>query len=412
MRARGRVAPVAGGLAVALALAAAGCSSDVTRFRLGSNGATGSIPMPHEPVGLAGVSKGQGSASAAGFSESDLAPVDKSPNYDIVGRKSATAYPPPTLGPPPKQPPAVADGGSVVVQPGDTIYSIARRHAVAPAAIKDANGLHSDTLQPGQRLVIPSTTHDGRKVAAVPPPAVEPKLVKIKPIAVVPAPAPVSPPPGWEGTYVMKQGDSLYGIAYQHKVPLEDLKRVNGITDPTRVRFGTTLMVPARPEAVAKGPPPAKDPPRVNALPDKTAKSGDLPPHAKAEASDGKFRWPVRGGKTLAGFGKRPDGTHNDGINLAVPVGTDIHAAEAGKVAYAGNELKGYGNLILIRHSDKWVSAYAHADQILVRNGDQVRKGQVIAKAGKTGAVDQPQLHFELRQDSRPVDPLPHMASN
>ena len=92
-----------------------------------------------------------------------------------------------------------------------------------------------------------------------------------------------------------------------------------------------------------------------------------------------------------------------------MPQGTDVHAAESGRVAYAGNELKGYGNLVLIRHDNGWVSAYAHADQILVKRDDVVKRGQVIAKAGKTGTVDQPQLHFELRQGAKPVDPLPHM---
>ena len=124
--------------------------------------------------------------------------------------------------------------------------------------------------------------------------------------------------------------------------------------------------------------------------------------------SSGRFRWPARG-RVIASFGKRPDGTHNDGINIAVPQGTEIHAAENGRVAYAGNELKGYGNLVLIRHDNGWVSAYAHADQVLVKRDDVVRRGQVIAKAGKTGTVDQPQLHFELRQGAKPVDPLPHM---
>ena len=131
-------------------------------------------------------------------------------------------------------------------------------------------------------------------------------------------------------------------------------------------------------------------------------------PQATAAATPGKFRWPARG-RVIASFGKRPDGTHNDGINIAIPQGTDVHAAEGGRVAYAGNELKGYGNLVLIRHDNGWVSAYAHADQVLVKRDDIVRRGQVIAKAGKTGTVDQPQLHFELRQGAKPVDPMPHM---
>jgi len=129
---------------------------------------------------------------------------------------------------------------------------------------------------------------------------------------------------------------------------------------------------------------------------------------AEPGSASGHFRWPARG-RLIASFGKRPDGNHNDGINIAVPQGTEIHAAESGRVAYAGDELKGYGNLVLIRHGNGWVSAYAHADQILVKRDDVVRRGQVIAKAGKTGTVDQPQLHFELRQGAKPVDPLPHL---
>ena len=114
-------------------------------------------------------------------------------------------------------------------------------------------------------------------------------------------------------------------------------------------------------------------------------------------------------GPILAGFGKRPDGAHNDGINIAVPAGADIAAAEAGTVAYAGSEIKAYGNLILLRHEGGWVTAYAHADQLLVKRGDTIKRGQIIAKAGATGSVDQPQVHFELRQGSKPVDPAPHM---
>jgi murein DD-endopeptidase MepM/ murein hydrolase activator NlpD len=94
-----------------------------------------------------------------------------------------------------------------------------------------------------------------------------------------------------------------------------------------------------------------------------------------------------------------------------VPLGTSVKAAENGVVAYAGNELKGYGNLVLIRHANNWVSAYAHNDEILVKRGDQVRRGQIIAKAGRSGQASQPLLHFELRKGSRPVDPTKFMTS-
>ena len=125
--------------------------------------------------------------------------------------------------------------------------------------------------------------------------------------------------------------------------------------------------------------------------------------------SGNSFRWPVQG-RIISEFGTKPDGGHNDGINVAVPAGTSVKAAENGVVAYAGDELKGYGNLVLIRHSNNWVSAYAHNEEILVKRGDQVRRGQVIAKAGRTGQVNQPQLHFELRKGSRPVDPTKFMT--
>ncbi len=120
------------------------------------------------------------------------------------------------------------------------------------------------------------------------------------------------------------------------------------------------------------------------------------------------FRWPVRG-RIISDFGVKPGGSKNDGINLAVPSGTDIKAAEDGTIVYAGNELKGFGNLVLIRHDNGWVSAYAHNKALKVRRGDVVRRGQTIAMAGATGSVTQPQLHFELRKDNKPVDPMNYL---
>ena len=216
---------------------------------------------------------------------------------------------------------------------------------------------------------------------------------------------------------------------------LAELQRVNGITEPTTVRAGTVLSVPGSADASAQ---PRRRAPaahaaraagragtasqpriinarrRAEARPrsataaqrrHRAARRARRRPRQRSRPSSAGRR----GASVIAAFGKRPDGTHNDGINIAVPQGTEVHAAEGGRVAYAGNELKGYGNLVLIRHDNGWVSAYAHADQILVKRDDVVRRGQVIAKAGKTGTVDQPQLHFELRQGAKPVDPLPHM---
>jgi murein DD-endopeptidase MepM/ murein hydrolase activator NlpD len=282
-------------------------------------------------------------------------------------------------------------------------------------ALIDLNGLgDGSALKPGQRLALPASA--ATKVAAAPRERAPPH------------PAPSAASPGWEGQHTLKAGESLYGVARQYHVELAELQRVNGIAESAKVRAGTVLRVPGSTEpadpngslqspSVAHGG--ATAPPvqaRIINQPDKvkTAALGNraddasppLPAQRAVEA--GKFRWPARG-RVIVAFGARADGTRNDGINIAVPLGTEIHAAESGRVAYAGSELKGYGNLVLIRHDGGWVSAYAHADQIMVKRDDMVRRGQVIGRAGKTGSVDQPQLHFELRQGAKPVDPLPHM---
>jgi len=125
--------------------------------------------------------------------------------------------------------------------------------------------------------------------------------------------------------------------------------------------------------------------------------------------SSTSFRWPVRG-RIITGFGPKTNGQQNDGINVAVPEGTAIKAAEDGVVAYAGSELKGYGNLVLVRHSNGFVTAYAHASELSVKKGENVKRGQVIGKAGATGNVTSPQLHFEVRKGATPVDPTQYLT--
>lgn len=466
----GVLSPISRTSLILAILLTAGCSSDVTRFGYESRDTTSSLPRPSEPTGVGGYTP---QPRGLGLTEAPLPPPDGPGTYRVVGREYSTPppgysqppayhqgppqehYPPPVYQRPPSQahlqppasemppaaphytvpgrPPAhqpMARGGgeTIEVQPGETLFSIARRHGVAVAAIKDANGLTNETVRPGQRLVIPSSPFDRAPLAKGPPPGYEPPTLKEDapdraPFAKTPSAARgllpgAEPPPGWDGRYVMKNGDSLNGIAMRHGVSVDELMRANNITDPTRLWGGTVLAVPERQAALTdtpKGPPRViQVPPKViNAVPDTpvtgTTKRSDVLSDAPAEFA-GKFRWPARG-KLVAGFGKRPDGKHNDGINIIMPLGTDIVAAEAGKVAYAGNELKGYGNLVLIRHPNGWVTAYAHADQLLVSYDQEVRRGQVIAKAGKTGSVDEPQLHFEIRRDARPVDPLPHLGN-
>ena len=130
---------------------------------------------------------------------------------------------------------------------------------------------------------------------------------------------------------------------------------------------------------------------------------------AAASPRGGRFPWPVRG-HVLAGYGVAAGGAHNDGINIAAARGAAVTAVDGGIVAYAGNELRGYGNLLLIKHDNGWISAYAHCDELLVRRGDPIHRGQTIAKVGATGGVSEPQLHFELRRGKDPVDPREFLA--
>ena len=122
------------------------------------------------------------------------------------------------------------------------------------------------------------------------------------------------------------------------------------------------------------------------------------------------FIWPVSG-RVLSDFGATATGGRNDGINIAAAEGTPIHAAASGTVTYAGDELKNYGNLVLIKHAGGFTTAYAHADRLVVSRGDFVAKGQVIGYAGQTGDVSQPQLHFEIRSGTAPVNPRSYLTS-
>jgi murein DD-endopeptidase MepM/ murein hydrolase activator NlpD len=147
----------------------------------------------------------------------------------------------------------------------------------------------------------------------------------------------------------------------------------------------------------------------ANAGPEQPVPLAAPPAAANAATSPPSFSWPVRG-RIIAGFGPHPGSLRNDGINVAVPEGTDVRAADDGLVVYAGNDVKGYGNLVLVRHSNGFVTAYAHASQLLVGLGDDVRRGQVIAKSGHTGHVTDPQVHFEVRKGTIPVDPLQYLS--
>ncbi|MFQ5347449.1 MAG: peptidoglycan DD-metalloendopeptidase family protein [Rhodothalassiaceae bacterium] len=250
-----------------------------------------------------------------------------------------------------KRPPAAIPGRMVTVRRGDTVYGIARRHAVAVADLVAINRLEAPyLLHPGERLRLP-----------------EPRM------------------------HVVRRGETLFAIAQGHDLEVDDLARANNLRPPWRIRPGDRLRIPSgrgAEMAVAARP--------SSGLP--------VPPPRSGRG----FDWPVSG-PVVSTFGPKTGGLRNDGINIAAPRGAPVRAAEAGVVAYAGNGLRGFGNLILIRHHGAWVTAYAHNDALLVRRGDTVARGQMIARVGSTGGVTTPQLHFEIRRGAKAVDPLVHL---
>jgi murein DD-endopeptidase MepM/ murein hydrolase activator NlpD len=315
--------------------------------------------------------------------------------------------------------PSSHGGTTIIVGTSDTLDILAKRYNVSSAAILQANGYKGPrTLSPGQQLVIPPR----QAVAAAPAPAVA-----------RPASKPVAAAAASSSIHVVNRGDTLMSIARRNQVPVSELARANHLDQSATLSLGMKLTVPASKSASAAPAPVAAAPAQpatvVAAPATRMAAAGGPPQSARlasattnvveekpvAEAAPAKpseatgalptFRWPVRG-KVITSYGAKTNGKSNDGINLAVPEGTPVKAAEDGVVAYSGNELKGYGNLVLVRHSNGYVTAYAHASELLVKRGDTIKRGQIIAKSGQSGEVGSPQLHFEIRKGSSPVDPL------
>jgi murein DD-endopeptidase MepM/ murein hydrolase activator NlpD len=261
---------------------------------------------------------------------------------------------------------------------------------------------------------------ESRPIAQAPLPAPSRPIAAAAPIS-----RPVASASSAKHVHVVAAGDTLMKLSRHYGKPVSEIAKANNISAHSKLQIGARITVPGgRPVAtVAAAPTPEPKlaaQPKVAALdPPHTARIASPEPVVPesstktAEAAGGlpSFRWPVRG-RVIAGFGPKTNGQQNDGINLAVPEGTPIKAAEDGVVAYAGNELKGYGNLVLIRHGNGFVSAYAHASEILAKRGDQIKRGQVIARSGQTGNVTSPQLHFEIRKGATPVDPMQFLTGN
>lgn len=315
----------------------------------------------------------------------------------------------------------------IIVGTSDTLDVLAKRYHVTPQAILVANGYKGPrVLSPGQQLIIP---HPATAAAPAPPMAAVAAAPAAKPVAIMAAPS---------SSHFVNRGDTLVSIARKNHISAAELARANGLDPSAKLKLGTKLTVPGAKTAALAAPVAAAPvtaapvagtlqpvaaapalatkmaaaaaPVQSARLAQATANVEEKPAETPAKAAEATgalptFRWPVRG-KVVTSYGAKTNGKSNDGINLAVPEGTPVKAAEDGVVAYSGNELKGYGNLVLVRHSNGYVTAYAHASELLVKRGDTIKRGQVIAKSGQSGEVASPQLHFEIRKGSSPVDPL------
>jgi murein DD-endopeptidase MepM/ murein hydrolase activator NlpD len=418
----------------------AGCSADMST-RLSQNSfsnpfasqteATGSVPAPAvERRELPQYSRPQSQYQSQALPP----PVAAPQSYPTAGTgvsgggRGLASYAPPTHQPlettgsvAPRSVaatrPSAPASTTIIVGTSDTLDTLSQRYHVSAAAILQANGYKGPrALSPGQQLIIPNPA-----TAAVAAPALT-----------APASKAVAAPTAAASVHVVNRGDTLLSIAHRNHVPVAELAKANNLEPSGKLKLGTKLTVPGAktaaiapataPAAVAAAQPVAASapsatkmaaaggPPQSARLAQATTAPEDAKVESPVKAAEATgalptFRWPVRG-KVITSYGAKTNGKANDGINLAVPEGTPVKAAEDGVVAYSGNELKGYGNLVLVRHSNGYVTAYAHASELLVKRGDAIKRGQIIAKSGQSGEVGSPQLHFEIRKGSSPVDPL------
>jgi murein DD-endopeptidase MepM/ murein hydrolase activator NlpD len=252
-------------------------------------------------------------------------------------------------------------GALHTVASGDTLYALGRKYGVSPFVIAQANGLDTNQqLTLGQKVKIPGA-----------------KAIKAAPVEAVVADAEPTVNP----------------VKPRKKPPLALAEEEQVAADGTD---GEAAIGEAPKKIIAEAKPVLKEQPVAEA--------------AIASPAGLNLRWPLKG-KVISGYGNKPGGLKNEGINISVPEGTSIRAADTGVVAYAGNELKGYGNLVLIRHAGGYVTAYAHAKELLVKRGDKIDRGAIIGKAGQTGSVSSPQLHFEVRKGATALDPMKYMTS-
>ncbi len=432
----------------------AACSADSERFA--------SNPSDADPVYTASVPKQASAPASRDASDDDVItakPLESAnstpPSYDYSRSYKAPQYKQPAVTQAPSAPPAdvaeaprapqpevaeapsAAAGGTVTVGPGMTLYSVARANNLSVAQLAAANGIKAPyAVHTGQKLRIP-----GAGEAVTPRTAAAPSMPK--PSAPFKSGPSVDNDAPAAGNHTVGNGETLFSLGRKYSVSPYAIADANGLPHNAQLTLGQKVRIPGgssgAPVAAKKSAEPskqlaaAKQPAKLPSADEPDAADAEAAPAPKtpavAETSEPAaapeaaetvaaapadsatgMRWPVRG-KVISGFGPKANGLKNEGINIAVPEGTSVRAADGGVVAYAGNELKGYGNLVLIRHENGYVTAYAHAKELFVKRGDTVKRGDVIAKAGQTGSVSSPQLHFEVRKGATALDPMKYLSS-
>ena len=331
----------------------------------------------------------------------------------------------------------------IIVERGDTLYSLAKKNNTTVAELAKINNLKEPyNLSIGQKLNTRAAVYVAPKVEAKPAKPIpnviseekvkQIKAEKTKNIIAKETVKPTSTTRVDLQEITVAKGDTLYSLSRQYKIPVNDLAIMNKLSVPFNLSVGQKLKVPkldgvqTRPTVTVKKSvettkakntktttttqkPKVQESAKVDKKTEtkKTTNTKTSSPKIAARSSS-KFSWPVRG-KILSGYGPKNGGLVNDGINISAALGTTVRASENGVVAYAGNEVKGMGNLIIIQHSDGWMTVYAHLNSMDVRRGARVAVGQPIGKIGKTGKVDKPQLHFEIRKGTKSYNPINYL---
>ncbi len=418
----------------ALAVMLAACSNSVERF---ADNASSENPSDVDPVYTASVPKKRTTYAPSYETSGDDKIVSRplasaplgSPNYannNYTYRKPAykqPIYSEPMAVESTRNNTSIPKGGTVRVEQGMTLYSISRANGLTVAQLAAANNIDPPyTVSTGRVLRIPGVAQ-----ARAPKPSFVPQeeqeYASDEPVKKASS-----------GRHTVRGGETLFSLGRKYGVSPYAIADLNGLSHDQSLNVGQSLRVPGgkgksivskvpvveESEQIASNDDPVETDDTEQSLTLKKPVLDEEVPIAKpvqqqtAEADAtptmGSMRWPVKG-KIISEYGAKPNGLKNEGINIAVPEGTGVRAAESGVVAYAGNELKGYGNLVLIRHEGGWVTAYAHAKELFVKRGDIVKRGDVIAKAGQTGSVSSPQLHFEVRKGATAMDPVKFLAS-